>query len=90
VAEWVKEQHGLTGLTGLSGPKQNTKPLSIPSSRSTESRASTYPEIAANATLVLITVAGSLLDRQLASLAAAFKREGGFTERLYRARKNAR
>lgn len=35
-------------------------------------------------------VACGLLDRQLASLAAAFEREGGFTERLYRVRKNAR
>jgi four helix bundle suffix protein len=51
---------------------------------------STYPEIAANAALVLIAVACSLLSRQLSSLAAAFEREGGFTERLYRIRKNKR
>lgn len=49
-----------------------------------------YSETAANATLVLITVACSLLDRQLSSLAAAFEREGGFTERMYRIRKSAR
>jgi four helix bundle suffix protein len=35
-------------------------------------------------------VACSLLDRQLAAQAAAFEREGGFTERLYRVRMNAR
>jgi len=35
---------------------------------------------------VLIGVAISLLDRQLAAQAAAFEREGGFTERLYRTR----
>jgi four helix bundle suffix protein len=51
---------------------------------------SAFPEIAANAALVLITVACSLLDRQLAAQAAAFEREGGFTERLYRVRSNAR
>lgn len=80
VAEWVKEQHG---KTQLSGPNQ-------PSSKSSKSSASIYPEIAANAALVLITVACALLDRQLASLAVAFEREGGFTERLYRVRKSAR
>ena len=60
------------------------------STESTKSTPSTYAEIAANAALVLIAVASSLLDRQLTSLAAAFQREGGFTERLYRARKRAR
>jgi four helix bundle suffix protein len=51
---------------------------------------SSFPEIAANAALALIAVACSLLDRQLAAQAAAFEKEGGFTERLYRVRKNAR
>lgn len=52
--------------------------------------ADTYPEIAANAALVLIGVACSLLDRQIKSLAEAFIREGGFQERLYRVRTAAR
>lgn len=90
VAEWVKEQHGLAGQTGPSGPKANTGPLSVLSRKSSESSASSYAEIAANAALVLINVASSLLDRQLGSLAATFEREGGFTERLYRVRKSAR
>lgn len=51
---------------------------------------STYPEIAANAALVLINVACGLLDRQIASQAKAFEEEGGFTERLYRMRTNRR
>lgn len=87
VAEWIREQHGLSGRSGRSGPKQNSKPLSTQSTKSTQS---TYPEIAANAALVLIAVACGLLDRQLSALAAAFEREGGFTERLYRVRKSAR
>lgn len=87
VAEWVKEQRGLGGLSGLGGQKHNSR---IPSTTSTQSTSSTYAEIAANAALVLIAVASSLLDRQLASLAAAFEREGGFTERLYRVRTNVR
>ena len=98
VAMWVKEQHGRRGQSGLSGPKQTGPKQSgkLPSTVSTRSIASTMPaetvysEIAANACLVLIAVACSLLDRQLASLAAAFEREGGFTERLYRVRRNAR
>ncbi len=49
-----------------------------------------YSEIAANAALVLIGVAVSLLSRQLAAQAAAFEKEGGFTERLYQRRKNSR
>lgn len=49
-----------------------------------------YAEIAANAGHALVSVACSLLDRQIASLAAAFKKEGGFTERLYRTRQSRR
>lgn len=43
-------------------------------------------EIAANGVLTLLSVTCLLLDRQLASQAEAFQREGGFTERLYRTR----
>jgi len=45
-----------------------------------------YDEISANAVLVLIGVASSLLDRQLNSLAKAFEKKGGFTEKLYHVR----
>lgn len=80
VAQWVQEIHGRTGPHGR-GEK------SIPS---TSSMSSTYAEIAANAALVLIGVSVALLDRQIAALAAAFEREGGFTERLYRVRQARR
>ncbi len=56
------------------------------STGSTSSMSSSYPEIAANAIRALTIVACSLLDRQIAAQAAAFEREGGFTERLYRIR----
>jgi four helix bundle suffix protein len=46
-----------------------------------------YEEIAANAALVLIVVACSLLDRQLASLGKRFLEDGGFMERMYRMRR---
>jgi len=73
VAAWVREIHGRYGQDG--------RPI-----ESISSIRSSYPELAANAALVLIGVACALLDRQLASLAAAFEQEGGFTERLYRVR----
>src|SRR5258707_1406175 len=74
VAHWVRELHGRHGQNGHCGP----------STKSTRSTRATYRELAANAALVLIAVACSLLDRQIASLAAAFVENGGFTERLYR------
>ncbi len=92
VAQWIREVHdgngqsGQYGQGGQNGPSMKST-LSIPSTQSTKS---TYPEIAANAALVLIAVACSLLDRQLAAQADAFEAEGGFTERLYKRRTQAR
>ena len=93
VAVWVREVHGSAvpkdkrgqgGQNGQSGP-------SIKSTSSTKSTIRpAYAEAAANAALVLIAVACSLLDRQLAAQAAAFERDGGFTERLYRIRRQRR
>ena len=78
VAAWVREENdrGRSGQSGPHGQKLSTK--------------STSPEIAANAALVLLAVACSLLDRQLAAQAKAFETEGGFTERLYRVRSGKR
>lgn len=77
VAQWVRKEHdcGLGGRSGLSGKEQTQ---------------SAYSELAANAALVLLAVACSLLDRQLATLAKLFETEGGFTERLYRVRSEKR
>ena len=78
VAAWVREEsdRGRSRQSGPQGQKLCTK--------------STPPEIAANAALVLLVVACSLLDRQLAAQAKAFETEGGFTERLYRVRSGKR
>jgi len=78
VAGWVREEHdhGLCGQSGQHGQKEPSTPA--------------YTELAANAALVLLAVACSLLDRQLAAQAAAFETEGGFTERLYRVRSGKR
>jgi restriction system protein len=48
------------------------------------------PEVAANTTICLIHQTNYLLDQQLRQLEKAFLQEGGFTERLYKARTAAR
>jgi four helix bundle suffix protein len=48
------------------------------------------PEVAANAVICLIHQTNYLLDQQLRQLEKAFLQEGGFTERLYKARTAAR
>lgn len=85
VAAWMKEEHDCrrSRHSGQNGLKQSTTP-------STKSAMPTYPEIAANAALVLLAVACSLLDRQITAQAKAFETEGGFTERLYRVRSQKR
>lgn len=87
VAVWVmetgKKQYGRYGHNGRD--EQNRTSI-----KSTPSMKSIYPELAANAALTLIAVACSLLDRQLVAQAAAFEKEGGFTEHLYRTRTRAR
>jgi restriction system protein len=47
-------------------------------------------EVAANTLLCLIHQTNYLLDQQLRALEKAFLKEGGFTERLYKARSEAR
>jgi restriction system protein len=48
------------------------------------------PEVAANTMLCLVHQTNYLLDQLLHQLEQAFLREGGFTERLYKARQKAR
>ena len=48
------------------------------------------PETAANCAICLIHQANFLLDQQLRALEKQFLEEGGFTERLYRARRDRR
>lgn len=78
MALWVKEIRGRYGQHGHYG--QNMSSMSI------KPMVSSFDEIAANAALVLIGVAISLLGLQLATQAKTFTEEGGFTERLYQVR----
>lgn len=47
-------------------------------------------QLVANAALSLLNLTRNLLKNQLKSQAVAFENEGGFTERLYRVRKQRR
>ncbi len=80
VVKWIKES------------SKEYRPQSTPSTMSTPSTKSTtiYPELSANAALVLIAVARALLDRQVERLARDFEDKGGFTERLYNTRSSKR
>lgn len=92
VARWVGEvgkRTGLGGPDGLSGPGGHCNAGLTTSTKSTLST-KVYPALAANAALVLLAVACALLDRQVAQLAEEFESKGGFTERLYRVRKQKR
>ncbi len=84
VAKWVQEVHDAKNL------HNHTLQVSIPSISSISSISSPsthYSEIAANAILVLIGVTTSLLDRQLKAQEQAFIKNGGFSEKLYKTRK---
>jgi len=48
------------------------------------------PEVAANTLICLVHQTNFLLDQQLRQLEKQFLDQGGFTEKLYRARQNAR
>lgn len=73
---------------------QAVRKLAYKSDRSYESYRSyveeSPPEVAANTMVCVVNQANYLLDRQLESLEQRFLKEGGFTERLYRARQEYR
>jgi len=75
VQAWVKqEQHLLGSVSVRDGPCSSVSSA----------------QLVANAALSLLNLCCPMLDRQLSSLAKTFEREGGFTERLYRIRSQAR
>ena len=78
-AKTATDNHGLT-KTGATVKVGERPCASVPKS----------DELVANAALSLLNLCCYLLDRQLAAQAAAFEKEGGFTERLYRVRNNRR
>jgi four helix bundle suffix protein len=85
VAAWVMHVRK-TYNQGQHGQDEHPS-TAMPSMKSKES---INAEISANAALVLTGVACALLSRQIETLAKQFETEGGFTERLYRVRRQRR
>ncbi len=90
---WVEEERkGNTeehGRAQMDTDKAGNKSLSV---KVDDGQCSSVfpPVLVANAALSLLNLCCYLLDRQLAVQASAFEQEGGFTERLYRVRSDAR
>ncbi len=98
------DQQGQTQTTDNEHPGQNPGPCQSVSVRVSPCSAQPQPkphphfqrpplhssELAANAALSLLNLACYFLDRQIASQAKSFETEGGFTERLYKMRTQAR
>ena len=78
VSEWVAQQYAILEADRATG------------SHSANAEKPSYPVITANAALVLIGVACSLLDRQVQALEQRFLREGGVTEQMFTARRRNR
>jgi len=89
IRAWVKEE-GHTDMHGLTRTnKDKNQMLSVSVGEGPCSSLSDSALIA-NAALSLLNLCCYFLDRQLATQAASFEKEGGFTERLYRVRTQAR
>jgi four helix bundle suffix protein len=87
-------QHGLALWGKEDKQAQTVRKLAFKKDRSYETYKSyiedAAPEVAANTLICLIHQANYLLDQQLRQLEERFLKEGGFTERLYQKRSQAR
>jgi four helix bundle suffix protein len=85
VARWIKalwERERTARLAAPETPRTARTPTTV------KDRA--YAEISANVGQTLCRIALHLLDKQVDSQARAFEKEGGFSERLYKVRKEIR
>jgi four helix bundle suffix protein len=92
-AQTGTDTHGLTRTNpDRPAPVRASAPasMSVPVRVSPWASVPSSPELVANAALSLLNLCCYLLDRQLAAQAATFEKEGGFTERLYRVRRERR
>lgn len=92
VREWVKEEQKhmdwhRPARTGMDKNEKLQKSVSVSGGPCSSLSDST---LIANAALSLLNLCCYFLDRQLSVQAASFEKEGGFTERLYRTRSQAR
>jgi four helix bundle suffix protein len=92
VRAWVEEERNRHGhaRTNTDGHGQAAGAEQSVSVRGRPCQSVSSAALVANAALSLLNLCCHLLDRQLAAQAAAFEKEGGFTERLHRVRSAAR
>lgn len=84
--EWVADEHETSKQRQKRTNTDNHQAVSVNESLCKSSVLSSAC-LAANGSLSLLNVACYLLDKQVSKLADDFEDEGGFTERLYRVRK---
>jgi four helix bundle suffix protein len=87
VRAWVEEERRRARTDTDSHGRPQASAVSV---RDRPCRSVSSAQLAANAALSLLNLCCYLLERQVAAQAAAFEREGGFTERLYRVRSRRR
>ena len=95
VRDWVKEERRgqtrtNTDKQGLANAKQSSVPASVKVRERPCGAVPGSAQLVANAALSLLNLGCYLLERQIAAQEKAFLEEGGFTERLYRVRMQAR
>ena len=90
VRAWAQEERQGRWTSTDKHRHTRTKPTAPTSVPVRDRQCPSSAELVANAALSLLNLCCYLLDRQLAAQAAAFEKEGGFTERLYRVRAEAR
>jgi len=90
VRDWVNEERRLAQIDTDNSGRTRTDKDEAESSQGSDSPYVSVPSsvFVANGALSLLNLTCYLLDRQIAAQAAAFEREGGFTERLYRVRQD--
>ena len=91
VRQWVREKRRLLKSTDRHGQAKTNTDMGRSADLSVAVGESPCPSVpssvlVANAALSLLNLCCHLLNRQIAAQAAAFEKEGGFTERLHRIR----
>lgn len=92
VRDWAGEERKRADKHGLTQTMKDKKQRSELSVQVSDSPCQSLSDsvLVANAALSLLNLCCHLLDRQIAAQATSFEKEGGFTERLYRIRSQAR
>ncbi|MHC4526133.1 MAG: four helix bundle suffix domain-containing protein [Planctomycetota bacterium] len=87
VQDWIAEERQ---RTDGHGPAQTNTDIEHVAVSESPCQSLSSAALAANAALSLINLGSYLLDKQIDTLAKAFENEGGFTERMYRVRRQKR